>query len=252
MKPRYLLAIVVTVAIMILFFWKDHETMKPFKDEPNEPGRVARLDNAQKSEEVIKNQVVESQNLKDKASQPAATQDQIEEVQKSFSTHLRQLAQCLSVNIAVNQEKIDPHFDNLVVSLNPAFGNVLVKMDDWTQWDVEMQDGSKRRIRTETEYLENNIPTKRAQLYKLNQQGMPEMQTLGDDQVNPTDEYLESLRGDGRTYVDEKASRSYYAEGEELVVVERNGKVQSFSMSKGEKTFSCSETDSLTSNCQCL
>ena len=37
-----------------------------------------------------------------------------------------------------------------------------------------------------------------------------------------------------------------------LVVIERNGKIQSFSMSKGEKTFSCTETDATTSSCQCL
>ena len=253
MKPKYLLAILATLAIMVMFFWKDHETMKPAKEKASEPGKMARLDTNKKSEEVIKNQLIESQNLKDKASQPASTNDQIEDVQKSFSTHLRQLGQCLTVRVGVDQEKVDPHFDNLVVSLNPTFGNVLVKMDDWTQWDVQMRDGSMRRVRTETEYLENNVPTKRAQLYKLNAQGMPEMQNLPDEAAtNPTDQYLESLRGDGRTTVDEKASRSYYAEGEELVVVERNGKIQSFSMSKGEKTFSCTETDSTNSSCQCL
>ncbi len=252
MKPRYLFAILATITMMFLFFWKDRESTKPFKNGSNESSNVARLGNVPKTTGAQQNQVNPTPDVKDKPSQTNKDADQIEEVQKSFSAHLRQLAQCLAVTVAVDQEKIDPHFDNLVVSLNPAFGNVLVKMDDWTQWDIEMQDGTKRRIRTETEYLENNIPTKRAQLYKLNQQGMPEMQTLGDDQVNPTDEYLESLRGDGRTYIDEKASRSYYAEGEELVVVERNGKVQSFSVNKGEKTFSCSETDSVTSNCQCL
>lgn len=253
MKTRYLLAMLATITIMAIFFWKDHEPMKVVKDDDVQQRKSARLDTDKKSEEVIRKQLIESQNLKDKASQPATSKDQIEEVQKNFSNQLKQLGQCLAVSTAVYQEKVDPQFDNLVVSLKPAFGDVLVKMDDWTQWDVKSADGSMKRIRTEIEYLENNIPTKRAQLYKMNEQGMPELQPLRDDlATNPTDEYLESLRGDGRTLVDEKASRAYYAEGEELVIVERNGKIQSFSMSKGDKTFSCNETDATTSNCQCL
>jgi hypothetical protein len=256
MKKRYLLAITLTIVIMVVFFWKDHppaETHKEDETEVEQPVQSAKLDTDRKSEEVIRKQLIESQALKDKASLPATTNDQIEEVQKSFSLHLRQLGQCLEVATAVDQDRVDPQFDNIVVSLKPAFGDVIVKMDDWTQWDVQAQDGSMKRIRTEVEYLENNVPTKRAQLYKLNEQGMPVMQPLSEDfATNPTDEYLESLRGGGRTLVDEKASRAYYTEGEELVVIERNGKVQSFSMSKGERTFSCTETDAPTSNCQCL
>lgn len=253
MKKRYLLAIVATISIMAIFFWKDHEPIKVVKDEDTDQEQSAKLDTAKKSEEVITKQLVDSQNLKDKASVAATTKDQIEEVQKSFSNHLKLLGQCLGVSNQVDQDKVDPQFDNLVVSLKPAFGDVLVKMDDWTQWDVQANDGSMKRIRTETEYLENNIPTKRAQLYKLNEQGMPELQRLADDlATNPTDDYLETLRAGGKTLVDEKASRAYYSEGEELVVVERNGKIQSFSMSKGDKTFSCNDTDATTSNCQCL
>ncbi len=253
MKPKYLLAILATLGFMIAFYWKDHEALKTTKKDADQQDRVARLATGKKSNEVAQNHLLDSQDLKNKASLPAQTNDQIEVVQKSFSSHLKQLGQCLSVPAGVEQDKVDPQFDNLVVSLNPAFGNVLVKMEDWTQWDVQLSDGSMRRIRTETEYLENNVPTKRTQLYKLNAQNMPEMQTLPEDSAtNPTDEYLESLRGGGHTVVDEKASRAYYAEGEELVVVERNGKIHSFSMSKGEKTFNCSETDSTNSSCQCL
>ncbi len=252
MKTRYLLAILATIAIMAIFFWKDHEPLKNIH-ENTQPEKHARLDIEKKSEEIIKNQLVESQNLKEKASGPATSKDQIEEVQKNFSNQLKQLGQCLTVSTAVYQDRVEPQFDNLIVSLKPAFGDVLVKMDDWTQWDVLGTDGAMKRIRTETEYLENNIPTKRAQLYKINEQGMPEIQRLSDDlATNPTDEYLESLRGDGRTVIDERASRAYYAEGEELVIVERNGKIQSFSMSKGDKIFSCNETDTTNSSCQCL
>ena len=184
---------------------------------------------------------------------PNAT-GQLDEVNKTFANHIRQMGQCLGVAASSSSfDKIEPTFDNLVVSLQPTLGEVVVKMDDWAQLDVRSPNGDMKRIRTEVEYQDNNNPIKRAQLYKLNEQGMPELQQLNPEQsVDPTDEYLESLRGDATTVNDEKGGRAYYAEGEEMVLVERNGKIQSFSLTKGEKTFSCTETDMTSSNCQCL
>lgn len=254
MKTRYIIGILATLAVMFFFFKKDrHEPMNISADDGTDLKKPAQLDTEKKSEEVIKNQLADTQNLKEKAMAPAVSPQQLEEVQKNFSNHLRQLSQCLAVRISADQDKIDPQYDNLANSISAGFGNMLVKMDDWTQWEGQTSDGTVKRVRTEIEYLENNVPTKRVQLYKLNAQGMPEMQPLSEDLAfNPPDEYLTSLRGDAHTLVEEKATRGYYSEGEELVVVERNGKVQSFSMSKGERTFSCSETDTVSSSCQCL
>ncbi len=257
MNARSLIAILAVLAVMYFFFKKDRQEAMKMSDssqeETVESKKAARTNTEKKSEEVIKNQLVDTQALKEKATAPATTPEQIEEVQKNFSNQLRQMGQCLAVQVRADQDKLDPQYDNLANTVSSGFGNMLVKMDDWTQWEGQASDGTVKRIRTEIEYLENNIPTKRLQLYKLNAQGMPEMQSLTDDQaLNPPDDFVLSLRGDSRTVVEEKATRGYYAEGEELVVVERNGKVQSFSMSKGEKTFSCTETDTTASHCQCL
>lgn len=255
MKARSIIAILAVLAVMYFFFKKDRQEAmnNSAQEETSNEGQSARTNTEKKSEEVIKNQLVDTQTLKERATAPATSPEQVEEVQKNFSNQLRQMAQCLAVQINAEQDKLDPQYDNLANTVSTGFGNMLVKMDDWTQWEGQASDGSVKRIRTEIEYLENNIPTKRLQLYKLNQQGMPELQDLPEEQAfNPPDDFLVSLRGDARTIVEEKASRGYYSEGEELVVVERNGKIQSFSMSKGEKTFSCSETDTTSSHCQCL
>ncbi|MBC7421589.1 MAG: hypothetical protein H7328_12750 [Bdellovibrio sp.] len=253
MKSRYLLTIAVTLAVMVLFFWKDHAELHDDANDAYNGTQAARLDTEKKSEEVIKKQLVESQALKEKSTVAGSAGEQLEEVQKSFSLHIKQLGQCLGVNPSVEVEKTDPTFDNLVVSLQPTLGDVVVKMDDWAQLDVRAPNGDMRRIRTEIEYQDNNNPVKHTQLYKLNEQGMPELQQLTPTQAtDASDESLEMLRGDSSTTNEEKGGRVYYAEGEELVLVERNGKVQSFSLTKGEKTFSCTETDTTTSNCQCL
>ncbi|MBC7741863.1 MAG: hypothetical protein H7061_06685 [Bdellovibrionaceae bacterium] len=253
MKKRYLLTIAITVAVMILFFWNDRNELRDESSANETETQVARLDTDKKSEEVIKKQVLDSQNIKDKSTGVATTAEQIAEVEKSFSSHLKLLGQCLGVIPSVESDKVDPTFDNLIIALRPAFGDVVVKMDDWTQLDMRAPSGVVTRIRTETEYVDNGNPIKRLQYYKMNEQGMPELQVLpAEHMVDPSDSYLETLKGDAPTVNDEKGGRVYYSEGEELVLVERNNKVQSFSLSKGEKTFSCTETDTVSSNCQCL
>lgn len=254
MKFRYLFALLALFTVIALYIGRNKPDVVVSKDDDDsEETEVTRLETEKKSEEIIKKQLLESQVLKDKAAMPAKSQDQVEEVQKSFSEHMHQMGVCLGMNTPVNSDKVDPTFDSMMASLRPAIGDIVVKMDDWTQADLRADDGSIRRLRTEMEYNDSSTPTRRVQLYKINDQGLPEMQNLPVDQaLNPTDEYLESLRGSGKALIDEKGSRVYYSEGEELVLVERGGKVQSFSLTKGEKTFSCTDTDAATSNCQCL
>lgn len=240
--------------VMFVLFKKDRAEVSSVKEEETETEqKAAKLDTDKKSEEVIKKQLVDSQALKEKASTPAISKEQIDEVQKQFSNELKQLGACLGIQPAVDAEKVDPTFDNLIVTLSAPLGDIVVKMDDWTQLDVKAADGSLKRIRTEVEYQENGTPIKRAQLYRINEQGMPEQQQLNIDQAtDPTDQYLDGLKGDSQTILEEKGSRVYYAEGEELVLIERGGKIQSYSLTKGEKTFSCTETDAITTHCQCL
>ncbi len=183
-----------------------------------------------------------------------AKPEENQQVYKNFSEHLKTIGTCLEIKNSVDSDKVDPTFDNLVVSLRPALGEVVVQMDDWTQRDLRNNDGERKRLRTEINYQSNdNQPVKRLQIYKLNEQGMPELQTADPEQsVNPTDAYIDSLRTGFETSLEEKGGRAYYQEGEELVMIERNGKLESISLSKGGKTVSCSGLDSLKSNCQCL
>lgn len=254
MRAKYLLAITITLIIMAFFFFRER-TDSPLQlaNAPEESELGTKEANVQTgSTQVMEDQAADSKTLKEKSVQNA-TQEQIEEIEQSFSIHLKQLGICLGIQPAVDAERVQPSYENLIQSLKPALGEIVVKMDDWTQTDLKYGDGSMKRIRTEVEYLDSGSPVKRAQLYKINDQGMPELQPLTTDlATDPTDEFISSLKGDGQETLEEKGGRVYYQEGEELVLVERSGKVQSFSISKGEKTFSCTETDAATSNCQCL
>ncbi len=254
MRAKTLLAITITLILMAFFFFKEQDTSPlevtavPLQIENG----TKEADVTSESTKVIENQAADSTVQKEKSDQ-TLTPEQLEQIEVTFSDNLKQLGTCLGIQPAVDADKITPSYDTLVSSLKPALGEIVVKMDDWTQNDFKYDDGTKKRIRTETEYLDSGSPVRRAQLYKINDQGMPELQPLATDAAtDPSDEFLSSLRGEGHETLEEKGSRVYYQEGEELVMVERSGKVQSFSLSKGEKTFSCTETDAISANCQCL
>ena len=256
MRKRYLIAIILTLLLMAIFFFKDHPA-SPMASTESISDSDSQISNktaiaVANSDKVIEKQAADSKTLKDKNLQ-IVSDEQLIEIQKNFSNNLKRLGICLGIQPAIESEKMAPTFDNLSTSLKSALGEMVVRMDDWTQQDLKYSDGTVKRIRTEIEYQDNGNPIKRAQLYKVNEQGMPEMQPLtATESTDPSDEFLDSLRGNGQQIFEEKGGRAYYQESEELVFIERNGKVQSFSLTKGEKTFSCMETDAIMSNCQCL
>ncbi len=254
MKIRYILAIIGTVLIMAMFFYKDRSTTMTATESMDAPDATtsAQINNRSDVNKVIEKQAAEDKTTKEKTMQ-GNSEENAAEIQKNFANQLKLMGACLGVQPQVEAEKLAPSFDNLSASLKSTLGELVVRMDDWTQQDLKYPDGSMKRIRNEYEYQDNGNPIRRAQLYKINNQGMPEMQPLNPAQsTDPTDEFLNSLKADGQQILEEKGGRVYYQEGEELVLVERSGQVQSFSLTKGEKTFSCTETDAITSNCQCL
>ncbi len=257
MRKDFLIGIVATVIAMGLYYYYDQSSAQlgvTAEDEQSEKS----LEKIQAESAVIQANSADATLAKPmgtSAGEPAKPEEN-QIVYKQFSEHLKTIGTCLEIKNSVDSDKVDPTFDNLVVSLRPALGEVVVQMDDWTQRDLKNAQGERKRLRTEVNYQDSGIssPTKRVQLYKLNEQGMPELQTIDPEQsVNPSDAFMDSLIGvDFQTSLEEKGGRAYYQEGEELVMIERNGKLESISLTKGGKTVSCSGLDSLSSNCQCL
>lgn len=256
MKLKYFIGILVTILLVAFLFRKDREATLKHEELEAQAERTAppfsnKVESSLSSSPSEKNPVAD---ISDSNSKPVELNtEQKVEVEKSFANHIKQISQCLGVQVATDQDKLAPSAENVITSIKGSFGDVLVKMDDWNQYDIKAADGSRQRIRTENEYIENNTPTTRVQLFKINAQGFPELQPLNQDlATNPSEEYLRSLVDGGQTTVEEKGSRAYFGEGEELVIVEKNGILQSFTLTKGEKTISCTGTDSLNSSCQCL
>ncbi len=258
MRKDFVIGIIATLVAMSVFYFYDRSEQKKIAAKAKIEAEES-LENVQAESVVLPAAVLTSgektlaKPMGTSLGEPAKPEDN-QQVYKNFSEHLKTIGTCLEIKNSVDSEKVDPTFDNLVVSLRPALGEVVVQMDDWTQRDLRNNEGERKRLRTEINYQSNdNQPLKHLQIYKVNEQGMPELQTADPEQtLNPTDSYIDSLRAGFETSLEEKGGRAYYQEGEELVMIERNGKLESISLSKGGKTVSCSGLDSLKSNCQCL
>lgn len=249
MRKDLLLGIGATLIAMALFYYADH---------PNEPLNIGKnkidadsdysVPANKKLLNVPKAQVTV-------VSGPSAVLNPgsgRDEISRNFSEHLKTIGTCLKIKTGIEGPMIEPTYDNLLISLRPAIGELVVQMDDWTQLDLQNSDGTRRRIRTEVNYENPNEPIKYVQLFNINDQGFPELQPVDAEKArNPSDDFINYLRGGANPILDERGSRVYFQEGEEIVLVERSGIIESFSLTKNGITVSCTGLDVAASNCQC-
>jgi len=260
MRKDFLIGIFITLLAMTIFYFYDHADQKKIvviektKKEKISTDQSFVESRPESLDESIAQKNTQGRAMGISAGEPA-TPEENQQVYKIFSEHLKAIGTCLEIKNSIDSDRVDPTFDNLVVSLRPALGEIVVQMDDWTQRDLKNNDGERKRLRTEVNYQDGGTssPTKHVQLYKLNEQGLPELQSIDPEQsVNPSDAYIDSLKAGFETSLEEKGGRAYYQEGEELVMIERNGKLESVSITRNGKTASCTGLDSVKSNCQCL
>lgn len=252
MRKDLLLGIGATLIAMALFYFSDH---------PLEPLNIKKNKIDSDSDYGVPATKTLNEPVPTKASGPAVSVPSAalqpgtarDEISKNFAQHLKTIGTCLKINTAVDNPAIEPTYDNLLISLRPAIGELVVQMDDWTQLDLQNPDGTRKRIRTEVSYEDPNAPVKYVQLYNMNDQGFPELQTIDAEKArNPSDDYINYLRGGANLVLDERGSRVYFQEGEEIVLIERAGVIESFSLTKNGKTVSCTGMGDLNSNCQCV
>ncbi len=252
MRKELLIILALVLAGMIYFYSKDNEVSF---QKPNIT-TVDSTDAAESTESAPQEKFVAAEpavNLADQATVISeANQDQIF-IETAFAGHLKSMNQCLQIKNQADQEQTVPSFEQLQNSLKPAIGEMSVFTDDWQQTDLKYSDGISRRIRTEINYEDEVNPKKYLYVYKMNDQGLPELEPLDEDKtINPTDDFISSLEAGADITIKEKGGRAYFQGGEELIVIEKNNMLESFTMSKNNKTFSCSSLSNKESNCQCF
>ncbi len=170
-----------------------------------------------------------------------------------FSETVSQMGKCLSLSsMPAPAAKVDPVPDNLVGSIRSSLGEAVVQMEDWSQSEVVEKNGTVKRIRVDFDYPDGATPMRRLSMFTINSYGASELMELTDaESNNPNEAYVQSLTEGLQVSVDERAGRVYFSQGEELVFTTKNGKLQNFSVTRGNKNFSCSEMDSEASRCIC-
>lgn len=171
----------------------------------------------------------------------------------NFSKYLADMTHCLGMTGGQPVSgKVDPLPDNLVGAIRSSLGEPVVQMYDWTQTEIIEKNGTIKRIRVDYDYPDGVTPNRRLSMFTINSYGAAEIMNLTDDQMNnPNESYIESLKEGQNVESEERTARLYFAQGEELVFAIKNGKLQSFSLAKANKNFSCSGLDQESSLCSC-
>jgi hypothetical protein len=193
------------------------------------------------SSEKIPNEVVEKKTQIDPV------------VAENFKNHLIKVLDCIEPgkksSLAVG---LSPNFENLIQVFNDNYGQYVVSLEDWIQSDIKLSDGTLRRVRIDTTYLDQSSPERRMSVFGIDPQGYPLPLDLDLEKAqNPDDEYISSFLAGAEPVLVEKSERVYFQNGEELIVVETNGQVESITFSGNGKTATCSGLDKENSSCQC-
>ncbi len=182
----------------------------------------------------------------------APVQQMSPEQLQRFMFHVEQMENCLRLPKGGVAGLSKASSTELIEALKPQLGEVIVSLDDWEQFDLIDKSGVKKRIRVDFEYPDGATPTRRLSIFTVNDYGALEIDNLTNDQAdNPNIAYIESLKEGVQITADEKSMRVYFNQGEELIVTTKNGLIDSFSMSRADRSYNCVNMLSESSNCTC-
>lgn len=174
-------------------------------------------------------------------------------IAENFKNHLNKVLECIEPGKKSGlMAGVPPSFDNMIQVFNDNYGQYVVSLEDWTQSDLKMADGTLRRVRVDTTYIGQASPERRISVFGLDAQGYPQPVDIDAEKAqNPEDEFIKSFMVGSEPVLIEKSERVYFQNGEELILVERDGRVESMTFTGNGKTATCSGLDKEDSNCQC-
>lgn len=169
-----------------------------------------------------------------------------------YQKSLGELAQCLNLKVGTLDPQTELNFDyfNSVISLD--LGDIVAQKEQWSAIDIRMKAGEIRRIFIENSFSGSESP-RSLKYYSLSPGGEQKELPLSKEQMeNPSDALIASLESDGEVIARSVSRYIFYQNGDDLLLIERNGMIYSFELPHGGKTFICTGADSSQSmKCQC-
>ena len=169
-----------------------------------------------------------------------------------FGQSMKQMAACVGLNPSnASGERLDPSFDSLLSTVKSDLGDPILRSEDWVTWNMRA-GGEERRIRIETDYSDSDQASRHLLYFKVDKEGQPTLIPLPSEQTkDPSDSFIASLQKDGEVYEEEKGERAYFENGQEMVLTEKNGKIDDLEFSNGSKTFRCAGILTTAPSCKC-
>lgn len=173
--------------------------------------------------------------------------------QENFVEALKGIGTCLDIRNTIDSDEQDPKIEFLISSLRSEWGEPTVKTEDWSNTNLTLPNGEERRIRLEIDFDSADRIVKRLKYFSLDKDKMPVPLDLPPEQVfDPSEEFLASLESEGQVTLKQKSLRYYFQDGEEIILIERNGLISDLEVNKDGRYFKCKGLDSQQLSCQCL
>lgn len=166
--------------------------------------------------------------------------------------NLKEMSVCLNMKMSAFAENEQMSLQVLENIISPDLGDIVATMEDWSATDIKTGAGEVRRIFIETKESANGEPLRKLKYYSMSSGGQKEIPLSKEQSSNPSDTVIGGLEADGQMIGKSVARKVYFQNGDDLSVVERDGRVYAFELAHDQKTFKCTGFDASASmSCSC-
>lgn len=165
-----------------------------------------------------------------------------------FEKRLEDLATCLNLRaIKASEESENLDFFSLNSSLTNKFGGIKDQTDLWASTEIQTPAGIRRRLFAD---FRQDRPSLR--YLEVQKDGTQKNIELTPDQMTePSESLIASLESDGQIVGRARERLVSYQYGQKIQLREVDGKIYSFKVTQGNKTFSCGPDASKNLSCGC-
>lgn len=254
-KQIIILSIVIGILVFIAYRWQSSEntpdTLRPEVEESSEKSGVSKTNIPPPPPPVVS-----SESLGESSASAGFLPTKIEDPKRFevFQSHLKEMSQCLKLKMNPLDPQSELSFETFNAVISPDLGDILTQETAWTVTDIRTKSGEIRRIHVQRGVDgDDGSATRTLKYYSVDKDGSQKEIPLPQEQtVNPSDTLIASLESDGDLMGNSVARLIYYKGGDDLLFVERSGKIYSFELSRNGRTYRCTGADSAeTMKCDC-
>nr|BFD61717.1 hypothetical protein BdHM001_03980 [Bdellovibrio sp. HM001] len=168
-----------------------------------------------------------------------------------YQQKIKEMGTCLNMIVKPLDPGVEVNFETFNQSINADLGDVVTQDEEWVATDLRTKEGELRRLYLER--LGDPEGSRSLQYFSYAADGSRKELPLAKEQkINPSETLLASLEADGEVVGRSVSRRIFYQNGDDLLLVEKNGKIFSFQLTHDGATYSCTGADkSSTFQCQC-